>query len=60
MKQTESKKILSLLLVVMLCAAMALTGCSDTQSSAQPTSINTRHRTAIRRLFTDDQLLGIG
>lgn len=36
MKQTESKKILSLLLVVMLCAAMALTGCSDTHSSALP------------------------
>lgn len=36
MKQTESKKILSLLLVVMLCAAIALTGCSDTNSSAMP------------------------
>ena len=36
MKQKASKRILSLLLVVMLCAAMALTGCSDTQSSAQP------------------------
>ena len=36
MKQTVSKKILALLLVVMLCAAMALTGCSDTKSSAQP------------------------
>ncbi|MBO5784314.1 MAG: DUF4430 domain-containing protein [Clostridia bacterium] len=36
MKQTESKKILSLLLVVMLCAAIALTGCSDTHSSALP------------------------
>lgn len=36
MKQTTGKKILSLLLVVMLCAAMALTGCSD-KSSLAPT-----------------------
>ena len=41
MKQTERKKILSLLLVVMLCAAIALTGCSDTHSSAQPSEPST-------------------
>jgi len=41
MKQTESKKILSLLLVVMLCAAIALTGCSDTHSSAMPSEPST-------------------
>lgn len=41
MKQTERKNILSLLLVVMLCAAIALTGCSDTHSSAQPSEPST-------------------
>ncbi len=36
MKQTEVKKILSLLLSLMLCAAIALTGCSDNSSSELP------------------------
>ncbi len=36
MKQTETKKLLSLLLCLMLCAAIAMTGCSDNSSSALP------------------------
>lgn len=41
MKQTESKKILSLLLVLMLCAAIAMTGCSDNSSPALPGEVPT-------------------
>ncbi len=36
MKKTETKKLLSLLLCLMLCAAIALTGCSDNSSSTLP------------------------